>query len=332
MNEYDFDKRPGFRIALIAAAVVLAGGLVFFFWMEERRSQERQAAYVEMERELRPLEQDAYQLKRELDELKAEHKDEAQGMGSVVILFSNLDETIYKEIYPQMKNYGLTGVLTLSEQNFPGQKGCLSMEEFQELISAGWDCSLRWEGSSADPEEWLETMEGKTESAGIPLPETIYFPAETYDDEMDRFLAEQGFLAAVHHGEKGGSLITTASSDGLWHTGAVMWNQSSGRVILGEVISEKGNLVFTVGSDGKEEQYEEAAYKNMLSLIRQYSEADSLKAVGLLEAREYRQQLEELKTDSGYEKQKKELEEQIQDLDREIEAITDKYMKNEGRR
>lgn len=325
MKEYDLDKRPGFKIALIAAAVVLAGGLVFFFWMEERKNQERQAAYVEMERELRPFEQDVYQLKRELDELKAEHKDEAQGMGSVVILFSNLDERIYKEIYPQMKNYGLTGVLTLSEKNFPGQKGCLSMEEFQELLSAGWECSLRWEDSSGNPEEWLETMGELAESAGIALPKTVYFPAETYDDKADSFLSEQGFLAAVHHGERGGALITTDAADGLWYTGAVMWNQSSGRIILGEVISEKGNLVFTVGSDGQEEEYEKTAFQNMLSLIRQYGEADSLKAAGLLEAREYRQQLEKVKTDSGYEKQKAELEEQIQELNKKIEAITDKY-------
>jgi len=133
------DRRKFGRIlktAAIMVTAVLAALLAFFFWTENEEKKEIQAAYEAMQNEIRPLELEIYGLQQELNGIKEEDDRETRGMGSIVLLFTDLSEGIYTDAYPQMTKYGFKGVLALGEEQAPGEAGCLNEQQFQELEDA----------------------------------------------------------------------------------------------------------------------------------------------------------------------------------------------------
>ena len=91
------DRRKFGRIlktAAIMVTAVLAALLAFFFWTENEEKKEIQAAYEAMQNEIRPLELEIYGLQQELNGIKEEDDRETRGMGSIVLLFTDLSEGI----------------------------------------------------------------------------------------------------------------------------------------------------------------------------------------------------------------------------------------------
>lgn len=319
----------GWKISIITAVVVLTGLLFFFFWQDVRAEKEKQAQAEAMEKELRSVEVEKRRLQQELDDIDRTYEEKSQGTASLVILFTDLDERIYTDIFPGMSTYGFIGMLAISEEHFPGQTGCISWEHFQELTSAGWKCCFRWD-PTADEEEWLTSCRQLAREAQIGMPKTVYFPENTYNGTQDDFLEEQNFTVVVHHGEGNLPLIISGKEKGLWHPGAVAWNRDGVVSLLSDVTSQKGNLVFTVGSDSQAEEYEENGYTYMLQILNKYCGAGELMVTDLQEAMEYRRNLEAGQTDLEKEHvdQGTELEQQIRELDKKIDEIIEKYTKD----
>lgn len=319
----------GWKIAIAVAIVLLAGALFFFFWQDRQAEREKQAQAEAMERDLRPLEVEKRRLQQDLDGIDRTYEEESRGSASLVILFTNLDEIIYTDIFPRMSTYGFTGVLTLSEECFPGQEGSMNWEQFQELKAAGWECCFRWEPTT-DPAEWMTSCRRLAQEAQIETPTAVYFPDTAYSKAQDDFLRSYNFEVVVHHGEESLPLILSEGGDGLWHPGAVAWNQDGVVSLLSDLTSQKGNLVFTVGSDSQPEKYEENGYTYMLQMVNKYCGAGDLMVTDLLGAMEYRRELEAGQTnlEKDYTDQEAELESQIRELDKKIDEITEKYTGN----
>ncbi len=314
------------KIAGIIVTIILAAVLVFFFWAEDAEKKEMQEAYAAMQNEIRPLELELYGLQQELNDMNEEEAKETLGMGSVVLLFTDLSETIYTDAYPQMKKYGFKGVLVLGDGRRPGVEGCLKEEQFEELLKAGWECCLRWD-AEMDEKRWPAYSRRLARMAKITRPESVYFQREAYDSAMDDFLEEQGFSIAVHHGEENAPLIVSDMQEGFWHPGAMAWNGSDASDMLEETMAQRGNLIFTVGQDSAEEEYQKDVCEAMLGRLHQYCEAGELQVMTLSEGMEYREALKE-KQDSLEMKnggRRAELENRIEELGKEIDGITEKY-------
>lgn len=316
------------KVLAVVMIVFLAGFLIFLICQEKWTQREREISYEEMEKELRPLELEKTRLRQEMSNLGKKHDEESQGAGSLVLLFTNVDEQIYTDIYPKMESYGFIGTLVLSEDSFPGQEGCLTGDQFKELTEAGWKCAVRW-NENVEPEEWLIQCRELAEKAEIVLPKIVYFPDGVYDESKDEFLTRRGFTVAVHHGEKNLPIILSEAGEGLWHPGAMGWVQSGANARLSEATTQGGNLVFTIGSDFEAEQYEEGQFINMLSLADGYCQDGNLMVTDLTGARKYRQELADGQEsrDEDYAEQESQLQEQMDELDREMDTITRKYIK-----
>jgi len=316
------------KAAAIILSLILAVGLGFSIWKERQENREILRKAAELEKELGPLEVERNRLQQELISLKKDHKDALEGDGSIVLLFTDLSEAVYTDIFPKMKGYGFTGMLAVSALQYPGQEGCMSTEQFQSLLNAGWSCCLKWD-ADAEPREWFKSCEEIIRITGIGEPNAVYFPADAYDSGKDSFLAGKGFGIAVHHGEEGLSLIASEAEEGLWHSGAMGWNQSGAEPMLEEAAVQGGNLVFTVGSDSQNEQYAEEAFANMLWQVNEFHKNEGLRVCSLSEAREYRKEVGEAgnQEEEGYREQRRELEAEIQELEEEMERITGAYMR-----
>lgn len=316
------------RIAGIMAAVLLAGALVFFIWQEKAAEREKETVYVEMEKELRPLELEKRKLRQELDDLEKVYDEESQGMASLILLFADIDRTVYTEIFPKMKEYGFIGVLALSGEQIPGQEGCISKEQFDELMEAGWQCCTKWERNMT-AREWKESVDKLVAETGITRPSAVYFPQGAYDSKLDNYLSSQGITIVVHHGEEGLSLTLPENGETLWHPGAIPWHQDGSRWELSGVVTERGNMVFVTGLDSTEEEYSESGYISMLEDAKGYCESGELMVTDLKTACEYRGNLEDSQEglSQNFEEKKAELDEQIEEVDRQIDGVTQKYVK-----
>lgn len=317
------------KVIAIMVTVVLAALLAFFFWTENKEKKEMQAAYEAMQNEIRPLELEIYELQQELNGIKEEDDRETRGTGSIVLLFTDLSEGIYTDAYPQMAKYGFKGVLALGEGQVLGEEGYLKEEQLKELLAAGWECCLKWE-EGMNEKKWPAYSRRLVRRAKIESPKSVYFQQEAYDGELDDFLKEQHFSVAVHHGEGDIALIAAEAEEELWHFGALAWNGNDSSSMLEETMAQRGNLIFTIGSDSPEEEYQKDVCEAMLGRIHEYCEADELQVMTLSEAAEYREMLKDKQNgtmETEISRKRAELEERIEELNQEIDDITEKYRK-----
>lgn len=230
----------------VAGIVCLAGAVCLgvFTWRDYQTQQEQAAGREEAEKLLRPLDVEWNRIQQEIDDLEEEYSLKMEGTGTAEVLFTHPDARVYEEAYPIMEEYGYTGVLAVSEQQFPGTEGNMSLEQFQELIQADWSTCIVWSGD--DMYTWLGALALKMQETGVPGSSVMYFPSETYLKEYDEILLAHGFAAAVHHGEAG-EMDTAAGEGGIWHPAAVGLQGETPKYRLDDAVKNKANIVYTVG-------------------------------------------------------------------------------------
>ena len=306
----------------VAGIVCLAGAVCLgvFTWREYQTQQEQAAGREEAEKLLRPLDVEWNRIQQEIDDLEEEYSLKMEGTGTAEVLFTHPDARVYEEAYPIMEEYGYTGVLAVSEQQFPGTEGNMSLEQFQELIQAGWSTCIVWSGD--DMYTWLGALALKMQETGVPGSSVMYFPSETYLKEYDEILLAHGFAAAVHHGEAG-EMDTAAGEGGIWHPAAVGLQGETPKYRLDDAVKNKANIVYTVGWQQEDEMYNEKMFRSMLSYFKQYQEESGLQVMDIAGAGEYRQQLENDKgaIEQEYLQKKEELERQKEDIERQMDEI-----------
>ena len=121
----------------IGLVVVLAVAIVATFtWKEMKKEKINKQISDQIEQELAPYNLEKEKIQTDLEQLEINY-DRELGKGTVVILFPDISEKIYTEFYPILNEYGYKAALTVSQEQFPGKEGCLTAEQFQELLNAG---------------------------------------------------------------------------------------------------------------------------------------------------------------------------------------------------
>lgn len=253
------------------------------------------------------------ELEKKLAQVKKEYQVKINGKGTLTLVCMDMSEEIYTIIYPQIHEYGFISMLAVSEDTLPGTEGCMEMKQLEELLDAGWELCLHWDGE-IELEEWLTDMERRLKAQKLEMPTQIYFDRRTYQKEYDDLLAEHGLEAVIHHQEMGLPALTTQTEDGVWHIGAWGWNQVNARKSMEEALEEGAGLVFTIG--GKY-YYDEDQFPKMLNILAEYEEAGTLYVTDVSAAYSYRGETEE-----GRAALQKELETETSKLEAEIAEVS----------
>ena len=124
--------------------IVLAIGLFAFIWGVQKEENKTAMQHEKLYEQRRPLTVKQEQLEQELETLKKEYEKSKAPNAVVQVIFTDLSEKVYSECYPIMKEYEYTGTLTLSAKQLPGEEGCMTVDQFKELIDAG--CRLLLHG------------------------------------------------------------------------------------------------------------------------------------------------------------------------------------------
>lgn len=281
-----FKERKIMMKAVPIVTLILVIGLALFVWVAYQKEQEQVAKYEELNQKRRPLNVKKEELKQELEELAKAYEADRQPKGTTQLLFTDLDAQVYSVCYPIMKEYGYTGVLALTRTQLPGADGCMSVEQFQELLNEGWTTCIMWE-TEASVETWWPLLQEELQQFGLETGQVIYFPKGSYSEGIDGKLQELGFTIVVYNEGDGEISIQLQEEEGLWHLGAVGFMSKEPKKRLTEAVAQKGNIVYLIGFELEEEKYDEDSFRIMLGYFDTHEANEELLVGDMEEAREH---------------------------------------------
>lgn len=228
----------GRRIGIFLSIVLAAAALLFFRSIFTQRNTEIDH-YAALKQQAAPYEEELAELQNQIDQSKKDYERQLKSTGTIEVLFSELHENLYYFAYPQMERHNLVGMVVLGKQ-WPGDDGCISKGEFQELINSGWGYALCWD----EDNEWLEDAMEKLRELGLELPSALYFPEGEYSDGRRDAAAQ--FTVFLHHGETGQSMLVTKAGDARWELGVGVWDYSTVARDIRLTTEKAGNRVYEV--------------------------------------------------------------------------------------
>lgn len=301
--------------------VVLAGLLGFGILQSKREDQARAQALSEINEQLEPLRSRKLELEAELAGLKRENEEEMSGMATLSLLVTDLDADLATQIVPALQEADVPAVLVLSQTQFPGDEGCITVEDLQQRLEDGWDYCVAWDGSDSF-DEWYPDMSRRLEDIGLAMPKALYCEGKSYSADLAKAAQARGITTIVHNGEQDQPIVSVEFED-LWKMGSVRWIASGGRNLLEQAVEKHGSTVFRVDQI----DFYESEFAAMLKLLNQYRDEDALMTGTLAESRAYREKLaaeQEEMRDEAYEAKVRELNEKIQAVEDEIQALMGK--------
>ena len=338
-------------IALVLVVLILAGGLLYMRRADQQEKRRMQELYAAVE----PLQRQREVLAAERDNLETSYALQMRDPGTVELLFRELDAQIFTDVYPQMRDRGIVGVLGISTHQYPGSRDKLKFEQYSRLLMDGWGSCFIYEKTD-DFDSWYAQVAKWLERDGLPVPTAVFFPDNTYDESLDEALIRCGIQTVIHNAEDGHSATVTSLTGELWHTGAMPWNYTGVNSDTELLARTNGaNLVFTISFKNLWDAYEADAFSTVLdNWVSMLAPSDALqeaadktdlnlsgtpedellkpqlKVVNLEQAREQHIQAEANNAQLAREQTRRQtdLDKQIADLDAEIRGLYDTWGQN----
>ena len=247
-------------IALFLVIMILAGGLLYMRRMEMKDRERMQALYATVE----PLQRERETLQAQRDSLDTDYALQMRDAGTVELIFRELSAGIFTDVYPQMRDRGIVGVLGISTQQYPGFRDKLKVEQYSRLLMDGWGSCFLYE-KVGDFQAWYKQMTEWLERDGLPVPTAIFFADNSYDSSLDETLAACGIRTVIVGAEDGHSNTVTPVGSGIWYTGAMPWNYTGVNGDTEQLARTDGaNLAFTISFKNLWDAYEAAAFGKVL--------------------------------------------------------------------
>ena len=271
---------------IIIGSVVLAIILALLIWKTQEDEKKEAAIHKEWSEKRLPLSVKKEQLEQQIKNLEEQYKTDVQPKGSTVILFTDLNHQIYNLCFPIMKKYEVIGTLALSKNQLPGKDGCITMNEFRELMAAGWSTCVRWDKNSS-VEQWWPAFEKDLRSLGIEPGKVMYFPLNTYEKSADAKLQKLGFTTAVCEKPDEESPLTLTYEEGIWHVGAMGFMGSQPKNWLRDAAAQDANVIYLVNFTEPNKMYEQDSFVGMMQTFDLYRASGTLILGTMDELREH---------------------------------------------
>ena len=324
-KEIRMKTRKTLTIALVITLVALLG-LVIFLWSSEKSEQAKEARQAKWEKECLPYNVEKQKLQEELKALEIAYQSEQQPKSTVQFLFTEMKAELYTKCYPTMKNKGFVGVMALSTEDFPGNKGCITLEQFHELKNAGWTVCVRWDAKTP-VKQWWPTLEQKMNDLGVKA-ECVYIPAGEYNAKLDDTLVQMGFNTVVCGKSDAETPIQSEYDEKLWHLGGLGFMSSQPKIWLEKAIAQDANITYLIGFQKSDELYEPRNFDAMLGFCQDYVDSEDLIVGSVLDARNHysiRIKGKTLEQEAEYNEKKDSLQKKIEEIDKKLEEINARY-------
>ena len=228
---------------LLLLLVVAAGGVLLYRPMQQKRAEA--AKSQELQRKMVPLQQEKREMLNQMAQLQRQYDGKMQVKTTVQLFFSDLGENLYLDAFPMMLQYGFKGILVLSETQYPGAAGAITVRQFEEMLRDGWSYCLAWDGEKTLWDAFT-AVQWKMPEQTLQMPDTVYLEPGRYRSEMESTLTSQGVRVVVHHGEEGAPLDLVGQDKSLWQLGAWTWEPEQARMQLTEALKVRKNLALDI--------------------------------------------------------------------------------------
>ena len=205
-------------VLLILVLAILVAGVWFVRRADRTDTENMRELYTQVE----PLQRQKEALQAEKKALESEYEVLMRDPSTVEILFREIDENLYTKVYPLMRDRGITGVIGLNAEKYPGKYGQITKEQYIRLLKDGWGGCLVFERGYT-LSNWLEYLEVLFEADELVMPKVIYFPENTYDPEMESVLREKEIKTVLLSAENGRTATISQIGD-IWFADAMPWN------------------------------------------------------------------------------------------------------------
>ena len=270
-----------FLVALfVSAAAILCAAEVKRQRDNRRQRVQDAAAYND---EIRDLWQEKRDLEREIREIEQGSTASGNNRGAVVLLFAEPDLRLEEDVFPLLSEYGYTGVIALSLNDFDDDAQRLSDDRLKELQSQGWEICLSL-GSSED----LAALCRAVRKTDLDMPQTLYLPETLLTESQSAIAQAEGITTVVQHsGTVSGEIcyslpciMATGSHESL------ISEEKKGlsKQLMLEAIEKSGGIVLTIGYNRVRDTFEENNVSAMLRSIDRYVKADKLAVTGCVNA------------------------------------------------
>ncbi len=241
----------GISIFLVLCALI---GVIAYSAVVIIKDAEQKRAY---ENEIEPLIKQRSQLSQQYthaeDLIKEKHEDIPNS--NITLLFLGVQSEIFTDIYPSIaqKTSVVKGTLCLTADTLPGDEGCITIQQLDDLLSDGWSLALLFEGSGEDElSAFLVDVRQRLATLGIQTPDTLACRPGSYSPKLDDFILQEGFLHVIHNAEEQTPRIDKTVDSELFHPGAVGWRADNmQRFFMAELMQYGGCACFTIDLDGK---------------------------------------------------------------------------------
>lgn len=302
------------------AVLLSLAGIIFLavmFMQENEQQEESKKVYAAFQEELIPLNVKKRHIEQQLEAGKDTEEGTEQQKATVAIMFTDLNKKIYDEALPLMNKYGYKGILTISDKQFPGEEGCMTITHFKSLVSKGWTYCLAWDGET-EFDTWYEDIQSRMKKLKLKSTNAIYFAERNYKKSYVEDLAKHGFRIVVHQGEEGLSIIPREIEGDIWYPGIYGMLAEAPRTQLEEAIKRSSNIIYGVGFVEAHEKFDKETFDSMLGWFQSYEKDQQLSVTNLEDARQYQLRL----ADKEKESQEK-TEEATAGLQAELDAVNE---------
>lgn len=309
-------------IALLAAAfaIVICITLILF-WQNKSTNQQRAQLLKQMNMELSPLEQQRSELMLEMRRLNETYEITKNGYPTVSVVQTDLNEAIYRGSFNAWQKQEIPCVLALSDTQFPGAPSCITLEEFEEMMNAGWSCCIAWDGQ-AELKEYVKSMKQKLREIGLEMPKALYFADGACTSDTTKLAYWLGFDTVIHHGELSNILLSDTPRTGrVWMVGTMDWAEPGAISMISNVISRNTCIVLT------DQAYAASSYDELMSNIQLWKEHEQLAFLNLEDMWTVRAAIDGASDtlEEDHQRQVAELQEQLDKINDQIQSISDKY-------
>lgn len=311
------------------AVLLSLAGIIFLavmFVQEDKKQEESRKEYAAFQEELIPLNVEKRHIEKQLEDSREAEEETKEQKATASIMFTDLNKKIYDDALPLMNKYGYKGVLTISDTQFPGDKGCMTITHFKSLISKGWTYCLAWDGEK-EFDAWYENIQGRMDKLKLKSTNAIYFEERNYKESYAKQLSKKGFQIVVHHGEEGLSVIPKEIDGDIWYPGIYGMLGEAPRTQLEEAIKRSSNIIYGVGFEEAHEKFDKETFEAMLEWFQSYEKEKQLSVTSLEDARQYQVRLADKAKKSQEKKEEAtaELQDKLDAVNEEIEALHAKY-------
>lgn len=216
---------------------------------------------------MRPLWTEKAKLEREIEKLEEEQEYLLSGPAVLMLLCAEPNAKVLEDILPMLRQYDYTAALVLTEDQFPGNEGCLTWRETYRLINEDWELCI---GINSDTD--IDDLYEKIIDDGFPKPVAAYFPSGVCTEEQKETILNLGIHTIICYGKK----VEQDISEDVWYVSAFGSNESNSKNVFLSSVDEPSPLVLTVGYSHTAERYDTTNYGNMLRTINKYEQSENV--------------------------------------------------------